>query len=193
MASLILHQIIGELYCKKNNIKDTKQLLSGNIAPDTLAGNKDLNHYTGDRYYTLYIDAIRGRVNLSNFCKNRTINTDYDKGYFLHLVTDYIFYERLIISNISFADFIVSNHIESGQKMYKEYGRIAHFICKKYPKIDISQLPKFATTLLNEPLSLFTKDQISKFLEICSSLNLEDIYSDILKNNYKCLNKIDFN
>ena len=94
MASLILHEIIGEIYCEKNNIIDRTNFLSGNIAPDTLPTDKDENHYTTTHNYSIYLDAIKGRVNLTRFCKEDNIDTTYRKGYFLHLVTDYIFYDR---------------------------------------------------------------------------------------------------
>ncbi len=193
MASLILHEIIGELYCEKNGISDRENFLSGNIAPDILPTDKNANHYTSDHNYSIYLDAIKGRVNLTRFCKEDNIDTIYRKGYFLHLVTDYIFYERLIISNIRFADFIVSPYFPSAQKMYKDYERVAYYVCSNYPNIDISKLPSFATPILEEPMLLFTNDEISKFIEICSSINIEELFKQISDNNYQTLNKIDFN
>ena len=136
MASLILHEIIGELYCEKNGISDRENFLSGNIAPDILPTDKNANHYTSDHNYSIYLDAIKGRVNLTRFCKEDNIDTIYRKGYFLHLVTDYIFYERLIISNIRFADFIVSPYFLSAQKMYKDYERVAYYVCSNYPEVE---------------------------------------------------------
>ena len=104
MASLILHQIIGENFCKSNNINSQQELLKGNIAPD-ISPNKEASHFTTPRPFIKYIDAIEKRVDLSSYCKNNKICTDYDLGYFLHLVTDYIFYNRLIINNTKFEDF----------------------------------------------------------------------------------------
>ena len=192
MASLILHEIIGELYCDKNDISDRDNLLYGNIAPDTLPTDKEQNHYVSHTNYSTYFDAISGRVNLSAFCKEKAIITPYLAGYFLHLVTDYIFYERLIINNPNFARFIKEPYLQSASKMYKEYDRVAHFVCNKYPNIDISKLPDFATTILEEPLTLFTKSQLSAFIETCSNLDLKKIYSDILKDNFNTLNSINF-
>ena len=192
MASLILHQIIGELYCEKNNIIDRENFLYGNIAPDILPNDKDENHYVKHIDYTTYLDAIKERVSLPAFCKDKALITPYIEGYFLHLVTDYIFYERLIINNPCFSQFINDKYSNSGTKMYKEYDRVAHFVCNKYPDIDTSKLPSFATTILEEPLTLFTKRQLSDFIEICSSLDLNKIYSDILNNNYDKLNQINF-
>ncbi len=121
MASLILHESIGELYCEKNNISDRENLLYGNIAPDILSSNKEQNHYVSHSEYTTPFDAIKGRVNLTEFCKDKAIITPYLKGYFLHLVTDYIFYERLIINNPNFAQFVKQPYNQSASKMYKEY------------------------------------------------------------------------
>ena len=192
MASLILHEIIGELYCEKNNIPDKEDFLSGNIAPDILPTDKEANHYTSKKSFTTYLDAIKGRVNLSNFCRVDNINTSYKKGYFLHLVTDYIFYERLIINNEKFADFINSPYPHSSQKMYKDYERVAYFVCNNYPNIDISKLPSFATPILEEPMTLFTNEEISNLIEICSNIDIDKLYKEISNNNYQTLDKINF-
>ena len=192
MASLILHQIIGEKYCEKKSISEKSELLSGNIAPDTLPTDKNANHYTSTHGYETYLDAIKDRVNLSAFCQMDNINTSYRMGYFLHLITDYIFYERLIINNPNFAKFIKEPYFSSLNKMYKEYDRIAYYVCNEHPNIDINQLPAFATTILEEPLTLFTNEQISEFIEVCSNINIENIYSDISNGNYNQLNSINF-
>lgn len=191
MASLILHQIIGEKYCNQNNITNPQEFLKGNISPDILP-NKEACHYKEYRPYTTYLSAVKDRVNLSAFCQDKDINTDYDLGYFLHLVTDYVFYNRLITNNDRFNDFCSREYSISSTEMYKEYDRIAFLLLSLFPQTDISKLPNNTITTLNEDLTIFNKEELIRFIEICSNFNLNKIYNEILNNDYSSLNSINF-
>ena len=191
MASLVIHQIIGEKYCELNNIAHKQEFLKGNISPDILP-NKEESHYKTPRPQKIYLDIIKDRVNLSAFCKDKKLIDDYTCGYFLHLVTDYIFYNILIIGSNKFQDFCSAPPEISSAKMYKEYDRIAYHLLSTFPNTDISRLPKNTTTTTNEDLTIFNKTELLKFIEICSKLDLKQIYKDISNNDYTTLNSIVF-
>lgn len=192
MASLVLHQIIGEMYCKLNSIDNKDQFLSGNIAPDILH-DKDKRHYKDqiENIYS-YLDAAKDRVNLTTFCNANDINNDYNLGYFLHLVTDFIFYNILIMDNPKFKDFCNAPYKESSAKMYKEYDRISYYLLSQYPHTDISKLPHKATQTLNEKLQILNEIELIKFINTCSNINLESLYNQIINNDYSILQKIKF-
>ena len=192
MASLILHQIIGEKYCCLNNISNKPKFLEGNIAPDILP-NKDERHYKAPAENMFsYLDAAKDRVNLTSFCKASTIDTDYKLGYFLHLVTDYIFYNLLIIDNTKFKQFCNAPYNESSALMYKEYDRVAYYLLQQYPQTDISKLPPKATNTLNENLQILNEKDLIKFIDTCSNINLTELYKQVLNNDYSSLLKIKF-
>lgn len=87
MAGYIIHLAVGEEYLKNhpNEIKDKNSFFSGIISPDGVK-DKTITHY----------GPSSSKVNLKNYLEHNNIKTDYDKGYFLHLITDYLFYNKFI-------------------------------------------------------------------------------------------------
>ncbi|HIU52041.1 MAG TPA: hypothetical protein IAB70_05445 [Candidatus Merdicola faecigallinarum] len=87
MAGYVIHLAVGEKYLKfyPNEIKNYDDFIQGIIYPDSVA-DKSLTHY----------GPKSSEVNLRDFFNDRDINNDFDKGYFLHLVTDYLFYNKFL-------------------------------------------------------------------------------------------------
>ena len=87
MAGYVIHLAIGEEYIKNypNEIKDYNNFIEGIIYPDSVK-DKSLTH----------CGPKSSMVNLKKFFTDRDINNDFDKGYFLHLVTDYLFYNKFL-------------------------------------------------------------------------------------------------
>lgn len=88
MPGFTIHVAIANEYMRKysKEIKDKEAFIKGTIAPD-LNDNKYESHY-GNR--------AENHVGLSNFIKQTEIdmNSDYGKGYFLHLLADELFYYK---------------------------------------------------------------------------------------------------
>lgn len=92
MASFDIHLAIGKSYILKNrNIINEEEFYKGIIAPD-LVINKEKSHYSGKQNKEDLLDYLANKVQLFLYLKNNNINTDYDKGIFLHLITDYLFF-----------------------------------------------------------------------------------------------------
>lgn len=87
MAGYVIHLAIGEEYIRnhKNEIKTYKDFIDGIIFPDSVK-DKSLTHY----------GPKSSQVHLDRYLADRDIKTDYEKGYFLHLVTDYLFYNQFL-------------------------------------------------------------------------------------------------
>lgn len=87
MAGYVIHLAVAEAYIKKHpeDINDYNKFIEGVIFPDSVS-DKSLTHY-GEK---------SSKVNLKWFLEEKEINDDYNKGYFLHLVTDFIFYNKLL-------------------------------------------------------------------------------------------------
>lgn len=87
-AGYVIHLAIGEEYIRKykDDIKDKKEFLRGIVALDQTNDNRKA-HY-GEKIIQ----------SLKNFLiKNKEkLDTDYTKGYFLHLLTYYIFCEKYL-------------------------------------------------------------------------------------------------
>lgn len=85
MPGYVIHLAIAEKYLEKNKKENYDEFIDGVIYPDE----------TDNKYKTHYWNEMRS-VNLSNFFKENKLDTSFNRGYFLHLLTDYLFYNKYI-------------------------------------------------------------------------------------------------
>ena len=85
MPGFVIHIAIGQEYLRKHNLNYSKEFIKGIVAPD-FTSDKSKTHYGKSPRYT----------NLKKFLDNNKIDTDYNKGFFLHLITDYLFYNYYV-------------------------------------------------------------------------------------------------
>ena len=97
MAGYIIHLSIGEEYIRQhpNEIKNYDEFIEGIMYPDSVK----------EKYLT-HCGPKSSNVHLDEFFEKRDIKTDFEKGYFLHLITDYLFYNKFLHV---FNKFIVHN------------------------------------------------------------------------------------
>ena len=82
MASLIIHLYVAQEYLKKHTeILNKEDFLKGSLAPD-LEKEKVKAHY----------GKVTAKPILKDYLMDNGINNDFDKGYFIHLLTDLLFY-----------------------------------------------------------------------------------------------------
>ena len=88
MAGYVIHLAVGEEFLRNHPhyIKDYDSFIDGIIYPDSVE-DKSLTHY----------GPLSSQSHLDKYFEERDILTDFDKGYFLHLVTDYLFYNKFLI------------------------------------------------------------------------------------------------
>ena len=87
MAGYVIHLAVGEEYLRihPGDINDYNKFIEGIIYPDSVT-DKSLTHY----------GPKSSQVNLKKFFNDRDIEDDFNKGYFIHLVTDYLFYNKFL-------------------------------------------------------------------------------------------------
>lgn len=160
MAGYVIHLAVGEEYIRKhpNEINNYEDFIEGVIYPDSVT-DKSLTHY----------GPKSSQVNLKNFFADKDINTDFNKGYCIHLITDYLFYNKFLTvfsSNYIYNDYdILNKELESKFKV----------------KIPLKVRNKvFYSTGETKILNL--KDTI-KFIEETSSNNINDIKKAVLNEN----------
>ena len=78
MAGYVIHLAVGEEYIRKhpNEINNYEEFIEGVIYPDSVT-DKSLTHY----------GLTSSQVNLKRFFEDKDINTDFNKGYCIHLIT----------------------------------------------------------------------------------------------------------
>ena len=87
MPGYVIHLAVAQEYLKKHNNKkeDINNFIKGTIYPDSVK-DKSLTHY----------GAKSSKVVLKNFLKENYLDNSFNRGYFLHLVTDYLFYNKYL-------------------------------------------------------------------------------------------------
>ena len=177
MPGLTIHYIIALKSADKNGIKNLQEYINGSFYPDFY--QKPQSHYTESvKIITRYDDLIY-KVNLLPFPKEHNIKTDHDKGYFMHLLTDYLFYHELCIKKYHKDP----NFVNCLGALGKEYTKInkALFELYSYGKEYISEeYLRFFEVPTEDPM-YFTKSELQKFVEHCSLLDLGKEYDNVKK------------
>ncbi|MBQ7410751.1 MAG: zinc dependent phospholipase C family protein [Clostridia bacterium] len=95
MPSFNIHLAVAVKYSEKNKIENKEAFFRGSIDPD-LVKDKSISHYTGMRDKNHLRQYVFEKVRLNEYLKENKVETDYEKGVFLHLATDFIFYQEFL-------------------------------------------------------------------------------------------------
>ena len=128
MAGFTIHLAVGKQYMEKHNgeIKNEKEFIKGIIAPDLNEKMTDIEKNKSKSHYGKW-EEYSATTNIEQFLKDKNVNVneDYWKGYFLHLLTDYYFY------NIDFLK--ESKEIEQNKEhFYYDYDCLNQDLIEKY-------------------------------------------------------------
>ena len=170
MAGYVIHLAVAEEYLKKH--KDVKEdydeFIKGVIYPDSVT-DKSLTHY----------GIKSSKVILKDFLQDNEINNSYMRGYFLHLITDYLFYNK---------------YLEKFTKdIYNDYDILNKRLIEKYNVV----LPEnIQNNVFYEDgeTKILTMELAIKIIDEISDLNLNAVEKEIRKNpNDEKWSKINWN
>ena len=108
MPGYVIHLAVGKVYSENNKIEDLKSFERGIIAPD-ISENKVESHY----------GPYSSEPGLNQFLQINGISSSYDEGYFLHLVTDYLFYHKFLSK---WEKSIYDDYDKLNSRIMKQYG-----------------------------------------------------------------------
>lgn len=146
MPGYVIHLAIGKRYVDINHVIDVNGFLKGCIMPDLL--DKGKSHY-GDS---------SSNPDFQKFLTANQLNTAYNQGYLLHLITDYLFYNRYLR--------------EFSEEIYHDYNKLNEFLIKKY-NIDIPpEIRKMVGYEKGKP-KILTEDSICRFIEAIANIDLQ--------------------
>ena len=159
MAGYVIHLAIAEEYLKKH--KDVKEdydeFIKGVIYPDSVT-DKSLTHY----------GIKSSKVILKDFLQDNEINNSYMRGYFLHLITDYLFYNK---------------YLEKFSKdIYNDYDILNKRLIEKYNVV----LPEnIQNNVFYEDgeTKILTMELAIKIIDEISDLNLNAVEKEIRENS----------
>ena len=173
MPGLTIHLAIAKQYLNKNKEKNEveEQFIEGSIAPD-LAENKSISHY-GFR---------SANPNLYDFLQENDVKNSYNRGYFLHLLTDLLFYHYLIdIDEIKKK----LTHEVWRESIYNDYDVLNPILISKYNLEIIDKISYYMTSSKKGKLKILNEEELFEFIDKVSSVNLEELIENIKSNEIK--------
>lgn len=151
MPGYMIHLAVGSVYSQNNKIENMKKFNKGIIEPDMIS-DKSKSHYGTDS----------SKPELKKFIKSNGISSDYKEGYFLHLLTDYLFYNRFLT--------------KWNPKIYNDYDKLNSMIKEKYKIVipeEIEEVVKFKTG----ELEVLDQEELYRFIDSVGRINVREIVS----------------
>ena len=136
---------------------DYNRFIEGVIFPDSIS-DKSITHY-GEK---------SSKTDLKAFLEDNKIDNDYNKGYFLHLVTDYIFYNKLLKY--------------FSKDIYNDYDILNEKLQKKF-NVTLPENIKDKVFYKEGKTKVLKLENIIKFIEDVSDYKLDEIKERILDND----------
>ncbi len=152
MPGYMIHLAVGTVYSKNNKIEDLKSFNKGIIDPDLLGGDKQKTHYGLDSAHP----------GLNKYINSNGMQDSYQEGYFLHLLTDYLFYNKFLTT--------------FSTDIYDDYDRLNLKIKEKY-KIKIPEEVQDVVKFKEGRLTVLEEEKLYKFIESVGKINVRDIIS----------------
>lgn len=193
MASFSMHLAIAKLYLKEHPEENEKEFIKGTLEPDMVA-----SHEKGRTHYGLHSAWSNPAKYLQE--NDRSMENSYKRGYFLHLLTDYLFYHYLVdidkmIDKHSVEKTIDGYTIESVDKQKLDEwiknqrndfsileGEIRNrYDIEKYIDMLPENIRKIMTKAEGE-LKVFERNSLFEFLEDMSKIDLYKIAKELLQN-----------
>lgn len=161
MPGYVIHLSVAEEYLKKHDKKENySEFIEGVIFPDSVT-DKSLTHY----------GPSSSQVNLYNFLKEHELNDSFTRGYFLHLLTDYLFYNKYI--NFFSKD------------IYNDYDILNKKLIKKYDVKLPDKVKKYVFFKENMELKILSYSLIETFIKDVSDMNIDNLVIEINQNTGK--------
>lgn len=154
MAGYVIHIAVGKEYLRKHKEEsdDEEDFMQGVIAPDKLS-DKTQTHYGKGRQ----------KVDLQLFLEKNTLDMSYQRGYLLHLLTDYLFY-HVYFHNLP--------------PVYDDYDRLNKRIIEKYELAIPEPLKKYAKITEGEP-NILKEDIIDQMIKEISEKSIQKHIEEI--------------
>ena len=169
MAHVAIHEIIADRYIQKhpNEIKDVKEFVKGAVAPDLDEEMTNKRKFKDSSHYGRWSNG-NVETNIDKFLEDENvgINQDYWKGYFLHLYTDYQFYNNHFNEEFEEMRRTKGNLREDYDYLFKEILGRYNVTLSKYTD-------KYVNVKEGEPRYI-KLEKLLDFIEEISDINIDD-------------------
>lgn len=156
MPGYVIHLAVAEEYLKKHNNKkeNYNEFIEGVIYPDN-TDNKLETHYGNGSSNT----------NLYKFLLSNKLNTSFNRGHFLHLLTDYLFYNQYI-------DYFSSD-------IYSDYDILNQRLIDIYNVILPSKVKNQVFFKKDGSLKILSFELVQRLIEDISNLDIEIVANEV--------------
>lgn len=183
MASSAIHLAIAKKYLEQHKNLNYEEVIKGTLYPDADSDN-DRTHYTDKNRKNDNVSHVQGKVNLYNFLEEHPILSDFEMGWFLHLITDYLFFSECFteeyLLSISYEEFC--------KELYHAYDCVNLYIEEKYhiTKEDFKDYPSEYYPGIPYEDCILSKEMVDNFIERVSSIDLDKYIVKIKENRQNC-------
>lgn len=178
MACATIHLAIAKKYLETHTNLNYKDLIAGTLYPDAV-DNNDVSHYTNLNRGNDNVSHVRGKVNLYSFLKDHEYLNDFELGWFLHLITDYLFFEECFDTK-----YLLENSYEQFCKdLYFAYEHLNLYLSDKYniTEDDYIDYPSEYYSGVPYEECILSRNLINTFINRVSSIDLEKYIKKIQK------------
>ena len=174
MASYTMHLAIAKLYLNIHKEENEEEFYKATIDVDDVP-NKKTTHYSSNEDNLNVKIKMTSKVNIKKYVEEHSIKTSYDRGYFLHLLADYFFYNNYF----NYDNFKKMKTPDFNSLLYNEYDVLNKHLLNKY-KLEIPEkLNKRYFEIHEGNPQITTYESIDDFIEFVSKLNIEELYKKI--------------
>ncbi len=177
MACLAMHLAIAQKYCEKHSQEDERVFCEGAIAPD-IAPDKVVSHYGIKMPINSVKDMLDSKIDIVACSQDLDMSVPYDRAKYLHLVTDYLFYNYLYDEKLE-----ILPPGELNKSLYNDYDFVTNYIIHNY---NIS-IPEQVAHLVQAKegvgdFRFFGKKATDKFIDLVSALDMQQTNKQIVAN-----------
>ena len=175
MPGISIHLAAANKHLETHKIKDKDAFILGSISPDLEDDGKN-RHHPSPGFRDSVISYLKGKVNLKECLPDFDINTDFGKGYFLHLVMDYEFSRALLKNGDKYRDL---SYREFKDLLYHDYTVTNKHFMDKYNVVFPESMKEFSASEDGTP-AILDLEEIDKIIEWLGALDLDEYLSDYL-------------
>lgn len=180
MPGFQIHIAIGKRYLNKHtDIKEEEKFLNGIIAPDFVE-DKTKSHYTKKAPKDNLKEYLKSKVDLDAFLRENKVETDYEKGIFLHLLTDKLFFTEFFsdnyLNNVEYKTFckdLYTSYDDTNKYIEEKYNIQFNKSIQKKIRENIQYSKKEKKMNDEKGVNILPIEELDKFIEYVSSIDIE--------------------
>ena len=146
MPGYVIHLAVGKIYEKNNKINNISSFRKGLIAPD-MSDDSPKAHY----------GTSSSQPDLKRFLSENNDFDEYKEGYFLHLVTDYLFYNCFLKT--------------WSPSIYEDYDKLNEVLIQQYGIEIPEEITHIVKTRSGEP-EILDEDAIVAFINAVGKIDI---------------------